>query len=249
MKKQEKQINFALLMPEEKLYPLERFHAGKSNRLVLSAVSSFGQKDGSASLVICGRDRLGKSHLLKGLSLKPEFKKNHLFLDCRELLQSGITKSKKMLKPARLPKIVLLDNLDAFSSSKSSVKLFDDVFHLFNEMIDSSKLFTATLNKSPAKIALMPDYLSSRLLSGIVVNLKKSNETERREILKKLAMDRQINLTSKSVTYILNRARRSTSELINFLDNLEPLIPPSADKVGLKLLRQVLELDGGNSGD
>jgi len=68
---QGEQLRFSLTLPERELYKLERFFEGESNRIPASAAAMFGSKDSIGSLVVTGPAGSGKSHLLKGISLKP----------------------------------------------------------------------------------------------------------------------------------------------------------------------------------
>ncbi|MBI3580839.1 MAG: hypothetical protein HY098_01970, partial [Nitrospinae bacterium] len=89
----------------------------------------------------------------------------------------------------------------------------------------------------------LPGYLSSRLLTGMVVGLQRPDETGMREILGKMADDRSISLTPGAKSYVLHRCGRSIGDLLALADRLEAAIPPESRRVGLQLLRRVISYD------
>ncbi len=95
--------------------------------------------------------------------------------------------------------------------------------------------------KSPAKASYLPDHLSTRLLSGMVVNIKRLGDDEKREVIRKLAADRQILITAKSIDYILENSPRSVGKLSQLIGVIESSIPAGAKSVGLHIIRRVIK--------
>ncbi|MEE8482976.1 MAG: DnaA/Hda family protein, partial [Nitrospinota bacterium] len=235
---------------ESVLYRMERFVGGKANRLALCAAADFLYKKSGQSLVITGSSSTGKTHLLKGVFYAWRPKKSAAYLSMSGFSESGfsvnIKKAKAELKKLYDKKLVCLDDLDA---ARGTPEIYDAVFHLFNAVTQKGGFLAFAMRRSPTPVSspFLPDYLSSRLLSGMVTRLKKPAERDRKKILKKLAEDVQLNLTPGALDYVLERAPRSIPDLANFLENLERSLSAEPKggrrkRIGLQLIRRVITL-------
>ncbi len=242
-----KQLRLGLKLPENVLYRLERFVGGKANGLPLSAAADFRNKKCGQSLVITGSSSTGKTHLLKGIFYAWRPKKSAAYLSMSGFSEN-IKKAKAELKKLYDKKLVCLDDLDGLDAARDTPEIYDAVFHLFNAITQKGGFLAFTMRRSPtpASSPFLPDYLSSRLLSGMVIRLKKPADKDRKKILKKLAEDVQLNLTPKALDYVLERAPRSIPDLARFLENLERSlstgIKGEQKRIGLQLIRRVITL-------
>ncbi len=222
-----------LLPPEEKLYALGRFYPGEANRLALDAAIAFSPQNSPTAFVVVGQPKSGKTHLLKGMLLKA---KKGAYLNARELAEKGEAELAGLFGGlARLP-LVCIDDLDA---PKEGTALYDALFTLFNALRDAGGHLAVSLKSSPAKAAL-PAFLASRLLTGMVVTLKRPGDADRKRILQKIAQDRHLSLTPKALAYILDRSGRSIGDLLTLVDALEEALPPGAKRIGLQLIQRVI---------
>ncbi len=228
-----KQLAMPLLLPEEKLFALDRFYPGVENRVALAAARSFTVKS-PAAFVIVGRRQSGKTHLLKGILLN--WKKG-AFIDAA--LMAGLTErdTARLFREAAAFPLVCIDNLDA---APAPGNLHEEAFNLFNTLVSAGGHIAVTMKSSPTK-AEMPDYLSSRLLTGMVVTLKRPGDEERAIILRKIAQDRSISLTPRALGYILERSGRSVGDLLALAGRLEKSLAPGSKRIGLQLLKRVLD--------
>ncbi len=227
------QLAMPLLLPEEKLYALDRFYAGVGNSAALAAARSF-TGNSSAAFVIVGQRQSGKTHLLKGILLN--WKKG-AFIDAA--LLAGFTEqdTARLFREAASFPLVCIDNLDTMPDPEN---LHEEVFNLFNALSSTGGHIAVAMKVSPAK-ADMPDYLSSRLLTGMVVTLKRPGDEERAVILRKIAQDRSMSLTPRALGYILERSGRSVGDLLALADRLEKNLVPGSKRIGLQLLKRVLD--------
>ncbi len=232
------QLRFSLTLPERELYKLERFFEGESNRIPASAAGMFGSDDSIRSLVITGPAGSGKSHLLKGISLKPG-KQEKVYASAVNLAALPETELKRAMEFLARHDIVCMDDLD--SVNENSLPFFNEMFNLFNSLSEKEAHLAVAMNRSPAMVSFLPDYLSSRLLSGMVVKIQKPGDEEKKEIIKKLAADRQIALTPRGAEFILERAGRSIGELVKLVEEIDGAVSPHAGSVGLQLIKRVIE--------
>ena len=221
-----------LLLPEDALYALERFYPGVENRAALGAALAFDRQSPTAFVVV-GRRQSGKTHLLKGILLRW---KQGLFIDAAPLAELPEREAVRTLREAAAAPLVCIDNLDA----PAAARLHEEVFNLFNALAASGGHLAVAMKTSPAK-AELPDFLSSRLLAGMVVTLKRPREEERVGILRKMAQDRSISLTPRALGYILERSGRSAGDLLALTERLEKSLMPGSKRIGLQLLKRVLD--------
>ncbi len=222
-----------LLLPEEKLYALNRFYPGVENRAALAAARAFTEKS-PAAFVVVGRRQSGKTHLLKGILLNWE---RGAFIDAAPLAGWTERETTRLFREAAAFPLICIDNLDAVPAPKN---LHEEVFNLFNALSSTGGHIAVSMKTSPAK-AEMPDYLSSRLLTGMVVTLKRPADEERADILRKIAQDRSIGLTPRALGYILERSGRSVGDLLALVGRLEKSFTPGSKRIGLQLLKRVLD--------
>ena len=117
---------------------------------------------------------------------------------------------------------------------------YEELFHLYNHLADRGGRLAVSLNRSPAKTSFLPKYLSSRLLSGMVVNIQKPDEKLRGAILKKIAADSDIDLTAGALKFILERSPRSVEKLMEFVSRLDASLELRSKRIGLQLIRRML---------
>lgn len=236
-----RQLSFGLKLPEKELYSLGRFYQSEANRIALKAAADFSAQSGYVSLTITGGPKSGKSHLLKGIALKQKPAKNSAYLCVEPLAASSPEKIRRTMMSMRRYKTVCFDDLE--HGQKSRI-FYEELFHLYNHLADRGGRLAVSMNRSPAKTTFLPKYLSSRLLSGMVVNIKKPDEKLRAAILKKLAADSDIELTAGALKFILERSPRSVEKLMEFVDRLDASIEQRSKRIGLQLIRRMLALNG-----
>lgn len=241
--KREDQLAFSLTLEEKNLYSLDRFHEGDYNKVPLGAAKLFGKNDGRQemprSLVITGPEGSGKSHLLKGLYrnfvAEAGGSAAGAFIDAFGIQSAGdVTERFKQLYGYDL---VCIDSLDAANEGE---EFYEGVFNLYNEIIGKGGQFAVAMRRSPAKAPGIPDFLYTRLLSGMVVRIRRPGDKEKMGILAKLAADRQISLSPQGIKYILERSGRTVGSLAKLIARLEKELGKKGGKAGLQLIRSVI---------
>lgn len=235
------QALLGLRLDEKTLHSLDRFYPGSANRLALDSARAFARGLLQKTLVITGKPKSGKTHLLRGVfhAWHRGAGENVFFFDAKQdpatLPRLDRLEKRKSGDP---PALVCIDDLDLPAGDPET--LYESVFGVFNRLAESGGFLAATLRGSPANTPGLPGYLSSRLLTGMVVNLQRPDEAGMGEILGKMADDRSISLTPGARSYVLNRCGRSIGDLLALVDRLEAAMPPASRRVGLQLLRRVI---------
>ncbi|MFQ5431023.1 MAG: DnaA ATPase domain-containing protein [Nitrospinota bacterium] len=233
----QRQLSFGLKLPEKELYSLNRFCPSAQNRIALKAAAAFGNGPGLFSLTIMGGRKTGKSHLLKGIALNQKPRKNAAYVSCEMLASSSPGKMRRAMMSLRKYKTVCVDDLELGQKSRI---FYDELFHLYNHLADRGGRLAISMSRSPAAAHFLPKYLSTRLLSGMVVKLKKPDEKLRAAILKKLAADSNIELTAGALRYILERSHRSVEKLMEFVSRLDVSLEHRSKRIGLQPIRRML---------
>jgi len=130
--------------------------------------------------------------------------------------------------------------VDELEQGRKSRIFYEELFHLYNHLADRGGRLAISMERSPASASFLPKYLSTRLLSGMVVDLKQPDEKLRTTILKKIAADSDIELTKGALDYILERSPRSVEKLTEFVNRLDASLGRSSKRIGLQLLKRVL---------
>ena len=233
----QRQLSFGLKLPEKELYSLSRFQTSQQNRIALKAAERFGKEPGVPSLVITGPPKTGKTHLRKGIALNQKPQKNCAYVSCELLASAPQQKMRRSMMSLRKYKTVCIDDLEYGQKSRI---FYEELFHLYNHLADRGGRLAISMNRSPASAAYLPKYLSTRLLSGMVVNLKRADEKLKMAILKKLAADSDIELTKGALGYILERSPRSVEKLMEFVKRLDSSLEQRSKRIGLQLIRRML---------
>ncbi len=198
----------------------ENFVVGESNRLAVAAARSVAERPGANynPLFIYGGVGLGKTHLAQAIgnlavTAKPGLKvyytaADDLFL---ELIQAIEKNSRLEFKNKyRSLDLLLLDDVHYLVGKE---RLQEEVFYIFNSLHDAGSQIVFTSDRPPQDIPALEGRLTSRLGSGLVVDIQAPELETRIAILKqKAAMDRA-DLPDDVAYFIAARVRTSVRAL------------------------------------
>jgi chromosomal replication initiator protein len=198
----------------------ENFVVGESNRLAVAAARSVAERPGANynPLFIYGGVGLGKTHLAQAIgnlavNAKPGLKvyytaADDLFL---ELIQAIEKNSRLEFKNKyRSLDLLLLDDVHYLVGKE---RLQEEVFYIFNSLHDAGSQIVFTSDRPPQDIPALEGRLTSRLGSGLVVDIQAPELETRIAILKqKAAMDRA-DLPDEVAYFIAARVRTSVRAL------------------------------------
>jgi chromosomal replication initiator protein len=210
---------------------LEDFVVGESNRLGFAASEQFG--DGSAEapsiLFIHGECGVGKTHLIQGL--------------CRRRLERAPRQVIRYVTAEQFTNeyiaSVRAGTLDEFRKRLRRVDLLaiDDI-HFFANKTATQAEFLHTIDAidlTGARIALVSDEhprhirrfsqsLVSRFLSGMVVKIDRPDRLTRVELVRRLARDRGLDLTTAAEDAVAGRCAGSIREVEGAITRLGALV-------------------------
>ncbi len=198
----------------------ENFVVGESNRLAVAAARSVAERPGANynPLFIYGGVGLGKTHLAQAignlaLARKPGLKvyytaADDLFL---ELIQAIEKNTRLEFKDKyRSLDLLLLDDVHYLVGKE---RLQEEVFYIFNSLHDAGSQIVFTSDRPPQDIPALEGRLTSRLGSGLVVDIQTPELETRIAILKQKAALDHTELPDDVAYFIAARVRTSVRAL------------------------------------
>jgi len=228
-------------------YSFDNFIIGESNRFAFAAAKAVAGAPAKVynPLFIYGGVGLGKTHLLHAIGnhikqTQPNLKiyytpAEQLFLD---LIQS-IQDRNSMLFNNKYRNLDLL-LLDDIHYLKGKERLQEDVFHLFNHLQNMGKQIIFTSDRPPKEIPTLEERLVSRLLSGLVCDLKPPDIETRIAILNNKAKMDGISVLPEIIYFIAENIRTNIRELEGALIRVSGYASLTNSPLTVDICKQVL---------
>ena len=216
---------------QQSLRRLDDFVVGDSNRIAFAASEQFGSgnADAAAILFIHGECGVGKTHLLQGL--------------CRRRLERAPRSVVRYVTAEQFTNeyiaSVRAGTLDEFRKRLRRVDLLaiDDI-HFFANKTATQAEFLHTIDAidlSGARVALVSDEhprhirrfsqsLVSRFLSGMVVKVERPDRATRVALVRRLAADRGLDLTTAAEDAVAGRCAGSIREVEGAITRLGAMV-------------------------
>jgi len=228
-------------------FNFDNFIIGEANRFAFAAAKAVAGAPAQVynPLFIYGGVGLGKTHLLHAIGnyvkkTQPKLKiyytpAEQLFLD---LIQS-IQDRNSMLFNNKYRNLDLL-LLDDVHYLKGKERLQEDVFHLFNHLQNMGKQIIFTSDRPPKEIPTLEERLVSRLLSGLVCDLKPPDIETRIAILNNKAKMDGINVSCEVIYFIAENIKTNIRELEGALIRVSGYASLTNNPLTIEVCQQVL---------
>jgi DnaA family protein len=131
-------------------------------------------------------------------------------------------------------KIIIIEDIE-LKNNNEQIK----IFNLYNEHKSSQKKLLVTGSNSPNNMNLRPD-LASRLIWGLVYQIKPLTDLEKKDVLKKYALDHGFHLKKEVIDYCLNNLKRDLHTLMNILYSLDEWSLKTKRPITIPLLKDIL---------
>lgn len=215
---------FVLDFPFEPVSTFENYAVGDGNLAAYEAVKSLDSTKTTA-LTLTGEEGTGKSHLLQAAVHAARSKLSEKAVVYLDLATLSATLQKEeegeithFLSEFEQCRFMAVDNLDELRDHDTLQKIILFLFNRFHE--DGGQMVFAS-RLSPQKMDWLRSDLSSRLLWGPVVDIAPPGDHELGAILTKMALDRQVHLSSDLKKFLQLRLPRCVPDYaraINLLD-------------------------------
>ena len=241
----------------QQLRRLNEFVIGNSNRLAFEAAQSIGDEvEGSPSMLfIHGECGVGKTHLLQGVVEMRQQAINNPLMRRRVRYVTGEEFTNEYIAAVRSGKI------DGFRTRMRKLDLLaiDDIHFLSNKTATQNE-FLHTLDaiglggacillasdEHPRQIGRFSASLTSRFLSGMVVQIGRPDPPMREELVRRMAHDHDLELTESAARLLSGRFTGSVRELGGALTKLSALRRLDGSRggpVGAIMVEQMFEGD------
>ena len=209
-------------------YKFENFVVGANNKFAYATSLAVAKNPGKQynPLFIYGGSGLGKTHLLQAIGHEIVFHKPKLRVqyvtaetfisDFTSALAHGMDKkvqSKKMNdfhNKYRNVDVLLIDDIQLIEG-KSGTE--NEIFNTFNELHNEGKQIVLTSDRSPDKFEILPDRLKSRFQSGLLADIQVPDIETRMAILKKLAIEKNVNFPFDVISFLASVYNKNIREL------------------------------------
>jgi len=201
-------------------YTFENFIESQSNRFAYKAPQAAAHKMGAREnnpVMIYSSPGLGKTHLLHAigneiLKIKPSAKV--LYMSGEEFVSEYIEsiqnkETESFRKKYRTLDCFLMDDIQ-FVSGKDACK--EEFFNTFNALFESKKQIVLSSDRTPQQLG-WDERLSSRLLSGIPVEIKRPNLETRIAILRQKRDSINFDISDDVLAFIAEGIQTNVREL------------------------------------
>ena len=206
-------------------YKFENFVVGKNNEFAYKVTKSVAENPAGKynPLFIYGKSGLGKTHLMQAIGhyvlfnnpkLKVKYTKTedyvNDFISNSRKSKDTIENMSKFYKKYSNIDIILVDDIQ-FLESKGRTML--QMQHTFDSLYNKGKQIVITSDRLPKEIPTLSSALCSRFEMGLMIELLSPDFQNRFDIVKKMAIDNDIDYTDEALKYIADNFTSNVREL------------------------------------
>ncbi|MDJ0380863.1 chromosomal replication initiator protein DnaA [Streptomyces sp. G-G2] len=229
-------------------YLFDTFVIGSSNRFAHAAAVAVAEAPAKAynPLFIYGESGLGKTHLLHAIghyarSLYPGTRVR--YVSSEEFTNEFINsirdgKGDAFRKRYREMDILLVDDIQFLASKESTQEEF---FHTFNTLHNANKQIVLSSDRPPKQLVTLEDRLRNRFEWGLITDVQPPELETRIAILRKKAVQEQLNAPPEVLEFIASRISRNIRELEGALIRVTAFASLNRQPVDLGLTEDVLK--------
>ncbi|MFF2373009.1 chromosomal replication initiator protein DnaA [Streptomyces xiamenensis] len=229
-------------------YLFDTFVIGASNRFAHAAAVAVAESPAKAynPLFIYGESGLGKTHLLHAIghyarSLYPGTRVR--YVSSEEFTNEFINsirdgKADAFRKRYRDMDILLVDDIQFLASKESTQEEF---FHTFNTLHNANKQIVLSSDRPPKQLITLEDRLRNRFEWGLITDVQPPELETRIAILRKKAVQEQLNAPPAVLEFIASRISRNIRELEGALIRVTAFASLNRQPVDLGLTEIVLK--------
>ena len=229
-------------------YLFDTFVIGASNRFAHAAAVAVAEAPAKAynPLFIYGESGLGKTHLLHAIghyarSLYPGTRVR--YVSSEEFTNEFINsirdgKGDSFRKRYREMDILLVDDIQFLADKESTQEEF---FHTFNTLHNANKQIVISSDRPPKQLVTLEDRLRNRFEWGLITDVQPPELETRIAILRKKAVQEQLNAPPEVLEFIASRISRNIRELEGALIRVTAFASLNRQPVDLGLTEIVLK--------
>jgi len=229
-------------------YKSSNFVTGNFNSFAYAACIAVAEKSGKVynPLFIYGKEGTGKTHLLNAtahiaLNVNKDVKLKYI---TTEMFTNEFIEAIKNRKTSELRDeyialdILLLDDIE-FLKSKQGIQ--EEIVHIFNNLYNSGKQIVIASDRLPKEIETLPEKLSSRLSSGLVVEIKAPDLEAKKAIIKRKIEIENTYMPEDVIEYIAKLAGSNIRELEGLIVRVLAYSSLNNEEISLSLAEKAME--------
>nr|WP_240645752.1 chromosomal replication initiator protein DnaA [Georgenia sp. SYP-B2076] len=229
-------------------YTFETFVTGSSNRFAHAAATAVAEAPAKAynPLFIYGGSGLGKTHLLHAIghyarNLYPGIRVR--YVNSEEFTNDFINsirddKAESFQRRYRNVDVLLIDDIQFLGGKEQTVEEF---FHTFNTLHNDNKQVVITSDLPPKQLKGFEDRLTSRFEWGLLTDVQPPDLETRIAILRKKAVNENLQASDDVLEYIASRISTNIRELEGALIRVTAFANLNRQPVELSLAEMVLK--------
>ncbi len=202
------------------------FLIGSCNQAAVSLIDRWPEWP-APLLIISGPPASGKSHLAAVWRERAG----------AEAVRPEMLLSKTAEEIAQAGQHIVLDGIDPWLGDRAAETT---LFHLYNIFWSEKRNILATMRMTPAQTQFAVPDLASRVRAALSVSIQPPDDMLLGSVLIKLFSDRQLNVTSDVIQYILPRMERSFAAAHDIAARADRLALAGKRGVSVPLVREVL---------
>lgn len=228
-------------------FTFDSFVVGPNNSLAHAAAFAVSQNLGKVynPLFIYGGTGLGKTHLLHaiGNSIKTGLPSIKICYERADQFMNEFINAIRMDKIHHFREkyqkvdLLLLDDIQFFSSKEQTQEIF---FHIFNSLNEQGKQIVFSSDMLPKDIEGLQARLKSRLQSGLIADIQMPTLETKIAILKTKATFQGIELTDDVASFIASLHSSSIRELEGYLIRVSAFSSLMKESINIEIAKKAL---------
>ena len=236
-------------------YKFENFVQGENSKFAYSAAMAVAKNPAGKynPLFIYGNSGLGKTHLMQAIGHYIIFNNPKLrvkYTKTEDYINDYISNSRKtnntienMSKFNRKYTNIDVILIDDIQFIESKIKTMENLQYTFDSLYNKGKQIVITSDRVPKEIPTLTAALCSRFEMGLMIELMPPDVNTRFEIIKKLAIDNDIQFEEEALKYIARNFSNNVRELEGAFTKVCAYAEITEQELTLKLAQEVLKCD------
>lgn len=236
-------------------YKFENFVQGENSKFAYSAAMAVAKNPAGKynPLFIYGNSGLGKTHLMQAIGHYIIFNNPKLrvkYTKTEDYINDYISNSRKtnntienMSKFNRKYTNIDVILIDDIQFIESKIKTMENLQYTFDSLYNKGKQIVITSDRVPKEIPTLTAALCSRFEMGLMIELMPPDVNTRFEIIKKLAIDNDIQYEEEALKYIARNFSNNVRELEGAFTKVCAYAEITEQELTLKLAQEVLKCD------
>ena len=236
-------------------YKFENFVQGENSKFAYSAAMAVAKNPAGKynPLFIYGNSGLGKTHLMQAIGHYIIFNNPKLrvkYTKTEDYINDYISNSRKtnntienMSKFNRKYTNIDVSLIDDIQFIESKIKTMENLQYTFDSLYNKGKQIVITSDRVPKEIPTLTAALCSRFEMGLMIELMPPDVNTRFEIIKKLAIDNDIQFEEEALKYIARNFSNNVRELEGAFTKVCAYAEITEQELTLKLAQEVLKCD------